>query len=145
MLKYLMSLIIITILSGLTSCSVEQSDKDSLLDLSYKQKLEQIIDFYNPTYSVSINTSEFIWVESTQNTDSLETWSYSQKNDMLLSFEQDNANEIINPKWRFGTPPTSVDTSSWLCTWWLIYDPCIKLWDPIKSSWWLRFGSSKYN
>jgi len=140
----LRTITILILLSFISSCNNSNVTQNSLLDTTYTQKLNSLIDKYSWKHDVVFTRNEFVWKDDIH-TDADISWSPSTGNKTLLSFAQDEPGETINSKWSFWTPATQKEISSWLCTGWLIYDPCIKLTEPIRANGKLRFGSSRFN
>lgn len=130
---------------------------DSELNTKYSQYLSGALSKYTRTYSVEFQTEDFLAQNTTSNQEFIEQLnqkeSETQTHTDLLSYNKANDKDNMGSQWNFWTPnlssTTDSETINWWnetsCNWWLIYDPCLVLWKPIKASGWMNFGSQKYN
>ncbi len=134
------------------------SQEDLELSNRYSEYLSWAIMRNTPNYDVEIDAKLFIEEKTTSNEefieqlDQQELWNQTDPN--LFSYNRVSNEENKGLEGNFWTPRietinrADTTTNPWSdssCNWWLIYDPCIVLWEPIKVSWWMNFGSKKYN
>lgn len=126
------------------------SEENQELSARYSEYLSGAIMKYTRTYDVEFQTDDFLPQNTTTNQEFIEQ--LNKKDDSivpeLISYSREIEWENSSINWSFWTPNISSSNNtetSWMCNGWLIFDPCIVLWDPIKASGWMNFGSKKYN
>jgi hypothetical protein len=103
-----------------------------------------------PSFDVIFETDLFIPESNMSNEDFIESLNRQEaySNNKILSYTRATEGENDSIQWNFWTPRIpnydgyNVSES---CNWWLIYDPCIVLWEPIKANGGMNFWTQKYN
>lgn len=106
-----------------------------------------------PRYNVVFETSDFKIEKTLSDKEFIKSLNTPEKySPELFSYIQKDSNEHT-PGWKFWNSINWENQVWWIdlfwdssCDRWLIYDPCLVLDDPIRSSWGLKFWSAKnYN
>lgn len=128
------------------------SQENTQLDARYSKYLSGAIVRNTPLYNVEFNTSLFLPQQTQSSQEFIEDINKSefiityQNHSRLLSYEQEYQDNNTNSEaisWDSNIPDSKKAELSGLCNGGLIYDPCIILKKPIKTTGWINFGSKK--